>query len=216
MMVRIRITFVLAILGLAIVSRTAAAQATISFVSDTTWSAFAMNPDGSPGASLGPPQSASWSPYFADLTAVPGANWIWKPGVDASSPADLDGAFFTRQFEVPGVPVEGHIFVAVDDMAEVIVNGNSVGVTGSTSDYSAAVSAQSALRRFDLTPFLVGGSNSITLKAMNGPSSFTGGRCGPCGYGGNPAALVFGGSLTYELPVPTKGSTWGKLKAAYR
>lgn len=194
----------------------AVAQGTLLLTSDATWGAFALNPDGSQGAALGAPQGAGWSPYFVDLSPIPGSGWIWRPGVDAASPADLDGAYFVKQFDVPGAPIEAHLFVAVDDMAEVFVNGVSVGTTGSITDYSLAAGAQSTLHGFDLTSHIVAGPNTIAVKAQNGPSAFTGGRCGPCNYGGNPAGVVFGGEVRFISPVPTKPFTWGQVKALYR
>ena len=196
---------------------TARSQVSVSFVSDPTWETFAMNPDGSQGASLGLPQCVGWTAYFADLSAIPGACWMWMPGVDQTSPADLQGAYFAKSFVLLGVPVGGEIMIAVDDFAEVRVNGSVVGSTGSVTDYTAAALAQSALRMFDITSYLTSGANTITVRAQNGPHSFAGtGRCDPCTYGGNPAAVIFGGTLTFEPVTPALRATWGRAKARYR
>jgi len=178
---------------------------TISFVSDPSWQSFEMNPDGSRGAELGPAQCVcqvpGWPCYWgAGLSGMPGACWVWKAGVTPASPADLQGVFFSKMFTLSGPVNTGSIQVAVDDFAEVSVNGNVVGSTGSITDIGAAASAQSALRQFDLTPFLVQGANDVTVRAQNGPSSFTGLRCGPCTYAGNEAGLVFGGQITSVAP----------------
>lgn len=193
-------------------------QATITFVSDATWETFAMNPDGSQGASLGTPQFPSWAVHGADLTAIPGAAWMWFPGVTQASLADLQGAYFSKQFTLQGPPISGEILVAVDDFAEVAVNGVVAGSTGSVTDHSLAVTAQSALRAIDLTPYLLQGTNILTIKAQNGPYWFSGFGCNPCTYAatGNPAGVVFGGTLTYGALTAVSHSRWGTLKALYR
>jgi len=205
----------------------AAVATTINFVSDQTWTSFAMNPDGSIGTSLGLAQfvCASCQPSFcpsgatvfnhpyciwgANLSSIPGAAWTWRPGVTGSTtPADLQGAYFSKDFDLPGAPISGTILVAVDDFAEVSINGTVVGSTGSITDIGLAAGAQSALKPFDLTPFLRAGLNTVTIRAQNGPASFTGYRCNPCDYSGNPAGVVFGGVLTYEtVPQPQTCAT---------
>src|SRR5437867_400165 len=149
-------------------------EITISFVSDSTWNSFEMNPDGSFGASLSPAQFVcaglsappncpagatvygTWPGWNADLSAILGAFWIWRPGVTgATSPADLQGAYFSKDFDLAGLLGTGTIFLAADDFAEVSINGTLVGSTGSITDYGLAVGAQSALKEFDLTPFMV-------------------------------------------------------------
>jgi len=208
-------------------------EITISFVSDTTWNSFEMNPDGSLGASLGPAQFVcagpgappncppgatvygTWPGWGADLSAIPGAFWIWRPGVTgATSPADLQGAYFSKEFDLPGLPGTGAIFLAVDDFAEVSINGTVVGSTGSITDYGLAVGAQGALKQFDLTPFMVTGPNTLTIRAQNGPGSF--GGCDPCSYAGNPARVLFGGTIGFTAPTPTQPETWRRLKTRYK
>src|SRR5204863_8364022 len=99
----------------------------------------------------------------------PGALWMWTPGVHESSLADRQGAYFSKQFSLPGTPIGGQILVAVDDLAEVVVNGLVAGSTGSVTDHSLAAGAQSALKTIDLSPYLVNGLNTITVRAQNGP-----------------------------------------------
>jgi len=193
-------------------------QTTITFVSDGTWETFAMNPDGSQGASLGPPQFPGWAVHGADLSAIPGASWMWFPGVDESSLADLQGAYFSKQFDLQGLPIGGEILVAVDDFAKVAVNGFVVDSTGSVTDHSLAIGAQGALKIIDLTPYLVNGLNTLTVRAQNGPYWFSGYGCNPCNYGatGNPAGVVFGGTLSFDPNTPALRETWGRVKARYR
>src|SRR5215470_1040878 len=175
--------------------------ASISFVSDPSWQVFAMNSDGGRGEYLGMAQCVcqvpGWPCYWgANLSNTPGACWVWRPDTTPSSPADLQGAYFSKDFDISDQPVSGDIWVAVDDFAEVSVNAFVVGATGSITDYNSAAAAQGALRHFSFTPFLISGKNTITVRAQNGPAWFAGGRCGPCNYGGNEAGLVFGGSIT--------------------
>jgi hypothetical protein len=196
----------------------------ISFVSDTTWTASAMNADGSLGAPLGPAQCACsdalwgcWQEYIQRITAaIPGLCEIWEPGVTGTSVSDLQGAYFVKQFDLPGEPTGGDILVTVDDFAEVSVNGSIVGSTGSISDISAALNAQQVLTLFDVTPYLVPGLNTISIRAQNGPDSFSGYGCHPCDYSRNPAGLAFEGTLSFDSPVPARLRTWGRLKTTYR
>ena len=135
--------------------------------------------------------------WFADLSTIPDAYWIWAPGItpDTTNPA-YDQYSFSKQFDLAGPPVTGTISIAVDDYAAVYVNGYFVGEIGSVSDSSAAFAAQSALTTFDLTPFLVLGQNTITVYAENGPLGDT------TNYRGDPAGVVFGGSLE-AVPEPS-------------
>jgi hypothetical protein len=84
--------------------------------------------------------------------------------------------------------------LAADDFAELLVNGWHVGATGSVSDPSEASQAQSALKEFDITPYLRHGANRITVRAANGPWP-----CEPdvCSYAEAPAGVVFGGIVDY-------------------
>jgi hypothetical protein len=109
----------------------------------------------------------------------------------------------------------GTIFVAVDDLAEVVVNGIVIGSTGSVTDFGEAASAQASLKEFDLLAFLEPGPNNITIRAQNGPSSFAGG-CNPCNYSQNPAGVVFGGSISCSGATAVHAATWGRIKTTYR
>jgi hypothetical protein len=202
-------------LALAIVvlsASNASSQTTINFVVDGTWEAFEMNADGSQGVDLGAAVCETWAGYG---NLVPGACWMWKPGVTGATLSDLQGVYLSKQF-VLGAPISGQISVAADDFAEVRVNGHVVGSTGSVSVYNDALNAQSALKAFDLFQYLVTGLNTITVKAQNGPAAFTGGACDPCNYSRNPAGVIFSGTLTHDAATPAKHATWGSLKAHYR
>ncbi len=190
---------------------------TLTFVSDTTWGVF--NSDPVHGAtkffgfaqnvclnSLNPPScpteaisyeyeyNAGWS---ADLHLIPEATWIWAPGISgATSPASPARFFFSKAFILAGPPTEGSISVAADDYAKVFVNGIPVGTVGSLTDIAVAGAAQSSLTTFDVTEFLVKGTNIISVRAANGPFG-----CGSGPYRCNPAAVVFGGLLSFKKDI---------------
>jgi hypothetical protein len=85
---------------------------------------------------------------------------------------------FVRTFVLAGQPTSGWIDIAVDDSAEIRVNGQVVGSIGRGS--------YGSLTRFDLLAFLGPGRNTIAVKATNGP------WCGTCPFSQNPAGIVFG------------------------
>jgi PEP-CTERM motif len=206
-----------AALAACIVPLSAARADVISFGSDTSWntSDASNNPLGPaefvllspalparrpPGAVILTPNLVGWS---ADLTSIPNAFWIWAPGITGASPNPAFAQYsFTKQFNLPGTPVSGTISIAADDFAEVFVNSSLVGQIGSVSNVSLASAAQSALTTFDLTPFLVSGQNTITVLGENGPFGNT------ANYAGDPAGVVFGGSLQFSpaAPVPEPSS----------
>lgn len=190
----------------------------VPFASSSDWAAYDDDPGSNSTAQLlgnaqpvcltssSPPSCPTGAVIYGfgagwglDLSSTPGALWIWGPGTTPSAPADLKHAIFSKTFVLGATP-GGTIRVAVDDMADVRVNGRSVGTTGSTSDISLAAQANSALKSFDLTSMLVPGTNTITVAAQNGPASYAGGGCptSGCPYSMNPAGVVFGGSLTYH------------------
>ena len=185
-----------------------------TFVSDTSWKVFDSDPALGPASSLGHAQYVclnlsypsrcpsgatlyGWgdSGWTADLSSTPRASWIWAPHITGqTAPAEFNQFFFSKPFHISGSPISASISIAVDDFAEVRVNGQVVGSSGSITDYSTAALAQSSLKTFDLTPFLVAGTNILTIRAENGPF----GLCCPSSYSGNPAGVVFGGSISFQ------------------
>jgi len=174
-----------------------AAAVAVPFVSDATWEVYDAIPPA--GTLLGTAQDVCASgqlpcPWTTDLSAVPGAVWIWGPGVtSATTPSELVEYCFVRTFQLGASP-SGSIRVAADDLGEVFVNGVSLGTHGSITDAGEASNGQNVLALFDLTPYLQPGANQLVIRAQNGPGSFAG-NCGPCSYGSNPAAVVFAGMV---------------------
>ena len=118
------------------------------------------------------------------------ARWIWAPGVTgASSPVELVEYYFVNHVSVPNRPSSAQVIVAVDDQAEVIINGTSVGVVGSITDKNVAWENQNKTTTIDIASALVTGMNTVTVRAANGSGSFT--DCTNCTYQQNPAGVVF-------------------------
>jgi hypothetical protein len=188
------------------------AQETIALASDTSWDTYDADPAAGPANLLGPAQHVclssaqpAWCPpgavlytcclsgWSLSLSSVPGASWIWGAGVTPSTaPAELAEFYFSKSFFLAG-SATGTLHVAVDDMAEVLVNGTSIGSTGSTTNYGQAGAAQTSFAPFTLTPLLVPGWNTITIRGQNGDASFAG--CTNCTYAQHPAGVVFGGTI---------------------
>jgi hypothetical protein len=196
----------------------AQAQAdTITLVSDTTWEVFNADPALGPATSLGfaqtvclhtapTPAPANCPPgatvygfggagWEADLSSIPGAFWIWAPGITGTTaPAELAEYFFAKRIQINGKPTAGAVLIAADDFAEVRVNGTAVGTTGSTTDISLATAAASSLKSIDISAHLKAGANWITIRGQNGEAAFAG--CTTCTYAQHPAGVVFGVSIT--------------------
>lgn len=187
---------------------------TITFSSGSDWRAYRVDPgthprprdaigaaqpvclNGSfppncpPGAVVYGYQGFGWEP---DLSAIPDAEWVWAPGVDGGTrPSSLASFYFAKQLHLPGRPTAATLYLAADDFAEVFVNGERVGSTGSTTD--PALTAHSFITAFDVLPALRPGRNVVVVHAVNGPDSFAG--CIDCTYAANPAAVVFGVTVT--------------------
>jgi hypothetical protein len=188
----------------------AAAQQTINYVSDTSWavtdvssvpvgnSVFVCLNAGSPspcpaGAVLWGYDGSGWG---QSLASIPGAGWIWAPGLTGSSESALAKYTFTRTFTLDGPPVSGSLFMTADDYVEARVNGTFIGSVGSIVNAGSS-GAGLALVSFDILPNLAEGENTIEITGQNGPVSFGGST-----YQTNPAGVVFGGTIVAAAPVP--------------
>ncbi len=118
------------------------------------------------------------------------ARWIWAPGITgATAPSEWAEYYFVNRVSLPARPASAQVHLAVDDLAEVIVNGASVGTIGSVTDFSAAWATESAPTDIDITSALALGRNTITIRAANGTGVFSG--CTNCTYQQNPAGVIF-------------------------
>jgi len=169
-------------------------------------------PNCPPGATVYGFGSVGWT---ADLSPIPGATWIWAPGITGRTP-NASGASFTfkRKITLHGAVVSGTVYVAADDWARINVNGTWVASWGSVTDFDEASLANTTLSQgFDITPYLTQGVNRISVWDENGPDWFAG-CSSPCDYARNPAGVAFGLSITvqHSSPVP---SPRGEVTMAY-
>ena len=120
-----RVVAVAIVLGLAVLAAPvpAGAQTTLTVVSDTTWNVSGTLLRTSVPVRLGTAEAVclnAFSPancppgavlygagngWLADLSSIPGAIWIWAPGVTGqTSPADLQAFWFSKVVNVPAPP----------------------------------------------------------------------------------------------------------------
>lgn len=208
----------------AVATATATTTTTVPFASGSDWTAYSADPGTTPFlqtpavlgsaqrvcmSEIAPPSCAPgatiyhspFSGWTADLSPIPGAAWIWRPGINGdSTPADLSDNFFSKTLILDGEPTAGTIYVAVDDFAAVRVNTQLVGTLGSVVS-PALAGKHTYLTAFDIGGWLHPGRNVVTVEAQNGPAYFSG-LCNPCSYALNPAGVVFGGSVGFALPAP--------------
>jgi hypothetical protein len=196
------------------VSVQAAEPVTVTFGSGTDWSTFDLNRGGS-NPNLGAAQlvcmnggspfpcpasatnlNAPFSGWFANRSAIPGAEWIWAPSVDGSTaPAELQSFLFSAKVMVDGQPTTASLSLAADDFAEAWVNGRHVGSVGSVVDPNQA-GAHNFLTAFDISDLVHPGVNMIYVRAQNGPATWSPFCTDTCTYAQNPAGVLFGGSIT--------------------
>jgi hypothetical protein len=185
---------------------------TLTFASDTTWNVFdaSNNPIGfaqqvclhagdpvncPPGATMY--NYAGPGSYSADLSSIPGATWIWAPGITGDTPsASLAQYSFVKTFNVAG-PLLGYLSIAADDYATIYVNNIQVGTVGSITNINHAANVN--LHSFDISTYLQSGLNVIEISVQNGPDFFSGYQ--NANYSQNPAGVVFGGVFGKHLKV---------------
>ena len=127
--------------------------------------------------------------WGADLSGIPGAYWIWAPGITGASTGAANKTFtFQTQFYLCGPPTEGTVWVAADNSAEVLINGTSVLTSNDHSRLSTATVPASTIHE---------GLNIIQVKATNADNPAD---CGSDRYQCNPAGMVFGAKIKDALP----------------
>lgn len=138
--------------------------------------------------------------WRADLSGLPDARWIWAPGITPETPdASLSRYVFSTTVTLSEAPLAAMIRIAVDDFAELSVNGTGVGATGSISDLAVATDAQNNFASFDVTALMVAGVNTISVTAQNGPDSFT--DVTDANYRQNPAGVVVVGTIALPATI---------------
>ena len=181
------------------------ATTTTTFASDPTWLPASQNvclnaSSPSPCPAGATQYGYAGSGWTAPLSTIPGATWIWAAGITGATVPAFPAEFtFSKTFSNVGLPISGSISVAADDFAAILVNGVPVGTIGSRTDEALAGAASSSLKTFDIGPFLVPGTNVITVEGANGNFG-----CGSGAYSCNPAGVVFGGSLSFRGNPATK------------
>ncbi|MDI1259518.1 hypothetical protein [Aquabacterium sp.] len=136
------------------------------------------------------------------LKPVPGAKWIWAPNVTGqTSPAAKAEFTFTRDFYLCSPRADGTIHVAVDDTAEVSVNGIPV-LTTTSNQLTKKTFPRKSLNGVLTSGFPIK-KNTITIKARNSYLDW----CDPAktkgavdNYQCNPAGLVVGASFPDDAP----------------
>lgn len=139
--------------------------------------------------------------WTADLSAIPGAKWIWAPGVTGTtSPAAHTEFTVQTQFYLCGAPTAARIWAAADNSAEVLLNGQSV--LTSTSHSALAMVDLAATNQLSL---LGRGLNIIEVRVGNAANPAD---CTSDQYHCNPAGVVVGGLFEdglSALPTCTSG-----------
>jgi hypothetical protein len=186
----------------------------VNIVSGSNWTAFDSNmtplgnaenvclnattPSNCPVAAAPPPTLYGYPlvGWTADLSSIPGAKWIWAPNISgATSPAANATFTFQTEFYLCGTPTGGAIWVAGDNTAEVLLNGQSV---LTATDHSKLKSANISNNPPDIPlSSIKQGLNIIQVKGTNGPNPTD---CGSDEYQCNPAGVVFGASFKDALP----------------
>ena len=195
-------------------------SATVSFVSDNTWTAYAnsgftaYNADGSTtglndlGPAVEPTYNTAWT------ASIPGATWIWASGYcDAQSPSVNQFATFVKTVTLNTPVIGATLSVAADNDAEVFVNGNTVATVGTFSTDPSTANQFSSFQSVTTVTVpkedLHVGDNTISVVGMNfanGSSSCL----------SNPAAVLLGGTITVDTAPTVTGVTlsgYGPLAA---
>lgn len=161
----------------------AVAPATLTVLTDSTWTVDGSSTPAAAVASSCLPGYGGWG-WTAALAP---AQWIWA---NACSATDTESHSFTKAFQLNGSVTGATIAFAADNFGTVSVNGHQViselGDAGwNFRDWQSA----------DATAYVHSGTNTVVVTAQNLPNGSAPGW-------GNPAGVVANLSVTY-LPRPT-------------
>ena len=170
------------------------------FFSDNNWNVYDSDPFSNPNAFLfGNAEEVIWP----GPTNYPGilneAKWIWAPGIaNSTAPADLTEYYFSKKFIVNENEIinKSELTIVADDLADIYVNGYSVGSHGSITDVTQSGNTP---KNFIITSFIKPGGNIITIRVQNGPSWFSGVVCSPCIWNQNLAGVIFSGYIDHDV-----------------
>lgn len=121
--------------------------------------------------------------------SIPGAKWMWAPGVDGlSTPASNVVFKFRYEFIICGKPTSGSITLAADNEAEVRLNGTVIGSAATDSITSTFTVPPSLLLR--------NVPNSLEITVRNEDMQI---EEDIANYRYNPAGVLFGATFTDDL-----------------
>ncbi len=112
------------------------------------------------------------------------AMWIWSTNPVATTTATTT-VTFTRDFTVNGSSTEATLNLAADNTYRVWINGNLVGESTSGDNFTS-----SSQDSYDVSNFLVDGTNTLTIEVTNLPTPDV------TDPNGNPAGLLYSLSWT--------------------
>jgi len=143
------------------------------------------------------------------------AEWIWESEY-VVNPVDGDVVTFEKEFEVPGIPKDGTLFITADNGFAVYLNGEFLYNSPSLLQYSDLGDLKAAyvdrtgwqtVREVDLTDELVKGDNILTIIGVNeyqGPDDgFSDGT-----VTSNPGGVIFEFDVDWDAVVECYPDVW--------
>ncbi len=108
------------------------------------------------GAAMLAMVAAGWIALVSQTCAAKEAEWIWSPAYEKEL-APPGVCYFRKTFNLTAAPESGAMQIACDDSYQLFVNGRAVG----------AGENWKVLDQYDITKFLVQGSNTVAVVATN-------------------------------------------------
>lgn len=134
-------------------------------------------------------------------TNLDGATWIWRTYltdiVGEYNSVPEGGWYFQRNFEIPGKPLSGDIYINADNTYSLTVNGAFMGSEGSLNKVGPDLHEWGTVNHYTLNN-LVQGSNVFDIRALNFFNTYD-------SYS-NPAGLAYKANVCYEGIYNTVGS----------